>query len=271
VEDRDYLLGTHDTEVRRLGHQHRVWRPRVLDAWRRAGIKTGSTVVDAGAGPGWASLDLAEIVGEDGRVIALERSARFSEIMMSAAAQRGFADVIVPHVLDLVEDDLPDGEADAFWIRWVLAFVSDPALVVSKLARALKPGGAAVIHEYLNYESFTVVPDDGSIRGFTDQVVKDWRASGGEPDIGRDLPALLLDQGMRIVSMTPIVDVVQPSSFIWQWPASWLRNYPTHLVEAGKLTPEWARRVPEALAKAEADPKAIMITPTVMEIIAVKL
>ena len=190
---------------------------------------------------------------------------------MSAAAQRGFADVIVPHVLDLVEDDLPDGEADAFWIRWVLAFVSDPALVVSKLARALKPGGAAVIHEYLNYESFTVVPDDGSIRGFTDQVVKDWRASGGEPDIGRDLPALLLDQGMRIVSMTPIVDVVQPSSFIWQWPASWLRNYPTHLVEAGKLTPEWARRVPEALAKAEADPKAIMITPTVMEIIAVKL
>lgn len=271
MEDRDYLLGTHDLEVRRLGHQHRVWRPRVLDAWRRAGIKTGSTVVDAGAGPGWASLDLAEIVGEDGRVIALERSARFSEIMMAAAAQRGFADVIVPHVLDLVEDDLPEGEADAFWIRWVLAFVSDPELVVAKLARSLKPGGTAVIHEYLNYESFTVVPDDGAIRGFTDHVVEDWRASGGEPDIGRDLPALLLKQGMRIVQMNPIVDVVQPSSFIWQWPSSWLRNYPKHLVEAGKLTPDWAERVPAALEKAEADPAAIMITPTVMEIIAEKI
>src|SRR5688572_24204589 len=90
TEDRDYLLGTHDAEVRRLGHQHRVWRPRVLDAWRRAGIKTGSTVIDAGSGPGWASLDLAEIVGDTGRVIALERSARFSEIMMSSATQRGF-------------------------------------------------------------------------------------------------------------------------------------------------------------------------------------
>lgn len=271
LEDRDYLLGTHDLEVRRLGHQHRVWRPRVLDAWRRAGIKTGSTVVDAGAGPGWASLDLAEIVGEDGRVIALERSARFSDIMMAAAAQRGFADVIIPHVLDLVEDDLPEGEADAFWIRWVLAFVSDPDLVIAKLARSLKPGGTAVIHEYLNYESFTVAPDDGAIRGFTDHVVEDWRASGGEPDIGRDLPALLLKQGMRIVQMNPIVDVVQPSSFIWQWPSSWLRNYPKHLVEAGKLTPDWAERVPAALAKAEADPAAIMITPTVMEIIAEKL
>ena len=38
-EERDYLLGTHDAEVQRLGLQHRVWRPRVLDAWRRAGIR----------------------------------------------------------------------------------------------------------------------------------------------------------------------------------------------------------------------------------------
>lgn len=271
MEDRDYLLGTHDDEVRRLGHQHRVWRPRVLDAWRRAGIKTGSTVIDAGAGPGWASLDLAEIVGDDGRVIALERSERFSSIMMAAAAQRGFNDVIVPHVLDLVEDDLPDGQADAFWIRWVLAFVSDPELVVAKLVRSLRPGGSAVIHEYLNYESFAVVPDDGVIRDFTRTVVEDWRASGGEPDIGLRLPAHLLEQGMRITQMTPIVDVVQPSSFIWQWPASWLRNYPNHLVGVGKAPKAFADQVPAALAAAEADPKAIMVTPTVIEIIAEKL
>ena len=45
-EERDYLLGTHDAEVERLGLQHRVWRPRVLDAWRRAGITVGSTVIE---------------------------------------------------------------------------------------------------------------------------------------------------------------------------------------------------------------------------------
>jgi hypothetical protein len=36
--DRDYVLCTHDEEIARLGLQHAVWRPRVLDAWRRAGI-----------------------------------------------------------------------------------------------------------------------------------------------------------------------------------------------------------------------------------------
>ena len=30
--ERDYVLGTHDDEVMRLGLQHRVWRPRALDA-----------------------------------------------------------------------------------------------------------------------------------------------------------------------------------------------------------------------------------------------
>ena len=225
-------------------------------------------MVDAGAGPGWVSLDLAEIVAESGRVIALERSQRFSEIMVTASRQRGFGEVIEPHVLDLVEDLIPVAEVDAFWIRSVLAFVSDPALVVRKLANTLCPGGMAVIHEYLNYESLAVIPDGGSIQKFTDHVVEDWRASGGEPNLGRLLPRLLLESGLRIVEMRPIVDIVQPSSFIWQWPASWIRNYPERLVASGKAEPAWANHITAALDAAEADSAAVMVTPTVLEIIA---
>src|SRR5262245_37660573 len=72
-----YLLGTKDDEIERLGLQHRVWRPQVLACWRRAGITTGSRVLDLGAGPGFATVDLAEIVGPSGRVVAYERSPRF--------------------------------------------------------------------------------------------------------------------------------------------------------------------------------------------------
>src|SRR6476659_10610081 len=61
--DRDYLLGTHDQEVRRLGVQHAVWRARVLDAWQRAGFGPGQAILDLGCGPGYAALDLAEVVG----------------------------------------------------------------------------------------------------------------------------------------------------------------------------------------------------------------
>jgi hypothetical protein len=41
----DYVLGTHDGEISRLGLQHRVWRPHMLDAWMRAGMTTRSRVV----------------------------------------------------------------------------------------------------------------------------------------------------------------------------------------------------------------------------------
>src|SRR5439155_11319771 len=71
--DRDYLLGTHEEELARLGLQHRVWRPVVLDCWQRAGMTVGKRVLDVGAGPGYAAVDLAEIVGPTGKVIVLER------------------------------------------------------------------------------------------------------------------------------------------------------------------------------------------------------
>ena len=73
-QERDYVLGTHDEEIERLALQHRVWRPRASDAWRRAGFTQGQTILDVGCGPGHATLDLAEIVGQSGRVVALDRS-----------------------------------------------------------------------------------------------------------------------------------------------------------------------------------------------------
>jgi len=71
--ERDYVLGTHEEELARLGLQHRVWRPVALDCWQRAGITVGKRVLDVGAGPGYAAIDLAEIVGPKGEVVALER------------------------------------------------------------------------------------------------------------------------------------------------------------------------------------------------------
>lgn len=270
TDERDYLLGTNDAEVERLGLQHRVWRPKVLDAWRRAGITTGSTVIDAGAGPGWASLDLAELVGPNGRVHALERSARFLDVLNGVARQRGMGNVTT-HNIDLVTEAVPPSGADAFWIRWVLAFVSDPALVLGKLSGALRPGGVAVIHEYLDYGTFAILPDAPAVEEFKRFVVDDWRASGGEPDIGRQLPTRLPQAGMRIVSMRPIVEVVTIKDFVWQWPTTWGRNYPKFLADNGKVDRAWADRVIAAFDAAQDNPDAVMITPMVLEVIAEKI
>src|SRR5882762_11857841 len=105
--DRDYVLGTHDEELARLGLQHRVWRSVVLACWQRAGITVGKRVLDLGAGPGYATVDLAEIVGPRGSVVAVERSNKFVGAMQNAVRVRGLTNVTI-HELDLVSDDLPN-------------------------------------------------------------------------------------------------------------------------------------------------------------------
>src|SRR6195256_2555930 len=137
--ERDYVLGTHDEELARLGLQHRVWRPVVLDCWQRAGITVGKHVLDVGAGPGYATVDLAEIVGPTGQVVALERSNNFVRAMKETCRVRGLTNVKI-HELDLMTDDLPQGDYDFSWCRWVLSFVSDPALLIKNFGQVQNRG-----------------------------------------------------------------------------------------------------------------------------------
>src|SRR6185503_16362618 len=137
--ERTYVLGTHDEEIERLGLQHRVWRPRVSLAWRKAGFTVGQTILDVGAGPGYATRDLAEIVGPTGHVWALERSRRFLDVI-EAYRDRDQSTNIHPVELDLDVDPFPTVEADGAWVRWVLCFVRHPREVLRKIARALRPG-----------------------------------------------------------------------------------------------------------------------------------
>ena len=113
----DYVLGTHDAEVARLGLQHRVWREPMLGAWQRAGLGAGWRVVDVGAGPGFATWDLAAAVGSDGEVLAVERSEKFVAAFKAEQERRGLKQV------GLLEGDLmvipaPNGY-DMAWCRWV--------------------------------------------------------------------------------------------------------------------------------------------------------
>jgi ubiquinone/menaquinone biosynthesis C-methylase UbiE len=84
----DYVLGVNAAETDRLALQHRVWRERALRLWRRAGLSTGSSALDVGCGPGWAAVDLAEIVGPAGRVVAVDRAPEFLAHARALAAAR---------------------------------------------------------------------------------------------------------------------------------------------------------------------------------------
>ena len=268
-QERDYVLGTHDEEIERLGLQHRVWRPRALDAWRRAGVTVGHTVLDIGCGPGHATLDLAEIVGPSGRVVALDRSRRFLDTLAEAGRRRGLSN-ITAHEVDLDEEALPARGVDVAWSRWVFAFMKRPRDLLGRVAAALRPGGAVVLHEYLHYATWRMSPRSPEFEAFVQAVIGRWRDSGGEPDVGLDLPRWLEALGFDIRSLTPLMEVVPASNFMWQWPRTFMDVGVQRLVDLGDLSEAQAGEIRRTFATAEATPGTRMVTPAVVEIIAVK-
>ena len=267
--DRDYVLGTHDEELARLGLQHRVWRPVVLDCWQRAGITIGKRVLDLGAGPGYAAVDLAEIVGPTGQVVALERSENFIRAMEQACRSRSLANMNI-HQLDLMKGELPKGDYDFSWCRWVMSFVNDPALLIRKLGDVMRKGSVAIFHEYGHYETWHFFPRLPNQERFREHVVATWRESGGEPDGAVALATLLPANGFTIRSASPHLFCVRPKDYMWQWPATFIETYLPRLIEMGRINREFADRVRDDLAEAENNPNAIMITPLVLETIAEK-
>ena len=273
-QERDYVLGTHDDEVERLAVQHRVWRARALEAWRKAGFGPGQTLLDIGCGPGYATMDLAEIAGPSGRVIAVDRSRRFLDTLEYRRRQRELDNI---EALELDLDNAPENALDTSlsahpidgaWGRWIFAFVNDPRRVLARIAEAMRPGGVIAVHEYFHYSTWSLMPRSPELEEFVGQVMKSWRRHGGEPDIGRSLPGWLVELGFEIQSLTPMIDIIRPTDFMWQWPKAFIGTGLKRLVDLGDLSVERARAIERALHDSESNPQTRMVTPAVVEIIA---
>ena len=266
MSETEYVLGTHDEEIVRLGIQHRAWLPHATAAWRRARFRAGQTIIDLGSGPGYATLDLARIVGAGGRVIALERSSRFLSHLTSECARLGLTQVEAVEA-DLDEPLLLSMRADGLWCRWVSAFVRRPKDLIAEITASMHHGGAVVFHEYSEYRSWRMLPALAELDEFVDIVIDTWRADGGEPDIGRSIPGWLQENGFAVESVRPIVEVLTPSDFMWQWPKAFVESGTERLRSLGALDTAKAQRIREAFATAEAAPGVRMVTPLVLEVI----
>jgi SAM-dependent methyltransferase len=239
-------------------------------------------VIDVGCGPGFAALDLAQRVGPTGRVVAVDRSPRFLEALGRAAQAQAQAQAraggiagptagrIETVTADLDVDELPGVGADAAWARWVFAFVLRPRDLLARVARAVRPGGAFVAHEYFDYATWRATPRVPELEDFVAHVMASWRKRGGEPDIALDLVAWLPELGFEIASLRPIVEVVTPASPQWTWVQKFAEVGLERLIDLGEVSPERGAQLAETWRTLAARPGVHMVTPAVLEIVAIR-
>jgi SAM-dependent methyltransferase len=188
-------------------------------------------------------------------------------VLEARAAARGITNITAREQDVSGSDSLGDAFADRSWCRWLLSFVAQPRRTIYQVARALKPGGIAIFHEYADYGAWQMLPPNEEVDHFRSLVVQSWRDAGGEPDIGLHLPGWLAEEeGLETIEARPLIDIVRRQDFAWQWPAAFMATNAARLAELGYIGEEEAARLATALDRAPAD--ALMVTPLVIEIIA---
>jgi len=268
-EERDYLLGSDDAELERLAAQHRVYRERALALWRRAGFGQGQTLLDLGCGPGFTTIDLAELVGAGGRVLAVDRSTRFLEHLRRQAEARGLDNVELREA-DAATLELDAGSLDGAYSRWLLCFLARPRECVERVARALRPGAAFATTDYFNYRAFTVAPRSPVVDRVVAAVQRAWAADGGNLDVQGEVPSMMAAAGLRVDDVRSITGIERPGSPGWRWPRSFFPAFLETMVRMELITADDAEAFEGIWDERERQPGSFVHLPPVLDVIGVK-
>lgn len=265
----EYVLGTSLEELSRLGFQHQVWLEETSALWRRAGFGAGKTLIDLGCGPGFATFDFSNLVGQQGRVIAIDGSETYYHYLVRQIELRKISNV-TPILTDVHSPTPEDGTADGIFARWLLGFVKDPALVIREATRMLKPGGTFAIIDYINYLAASIEPRSAALckvfRAFYESV----KPHGTNWDIGRILPTLLEEAGLKVMDISALCRVGRPGSPYWEWPRRFFKVFRPKLIEENILSEQEYDQIDREWEALALKPGAFVFTPPMLAIVAMK-
>ena len=129
-----------ETESREIFHQ----REKIVAA---AGLKPGMAMADIGAGTGLFTLHFAQVVGENGKVYAVEIAKNFLE-HIKARASKASASNVQTILCTERSVELPEASIDLAFICDVYHHFEYPSASLATLHNALKPGGELVLIDF---------------------------------------------------------------------------------------------------------------------------
>lgn len=221
-------------------------------------------VLDLGSGPGHVTHLVAELVGEKGAVVGLERDTAMLDVARERTRARGFANVSF-HEADVTTWSA-DEPFDAVVGRLILFHLPDPEAVVRHHLRNLRSGGLMLALDY-DIGAARSEPPLELVTTAVERIEAAFRAAGAWPRIGGRLGELLRRAGLDGVTTIGVQAYLPPDS-----PAGpalitgVLRTLAPVIIERGIATEEelgletLERRLAEALVAAD----AVVLPPTVV-------
>ncbi|MFF5449184.1 methyltransferase domain-containing protein [Streptomyces sp. NPDC012888] len=256
-----------DTAVYTHGHHESVlrshrWRTAENSAAYLIGeLRPGLSVLDVGCGPGTITADLAELVGPDGRVVAVDAAADVVAQARAYAEGRGLDGRIEFGTADVHALDFPDDTFDVVHAHQVLQHVGDPVLALREMRRVCRPGGVVAARD-ADYQAMAWYPQTPGLDAWLSLYRRVARANGGEPDAGRRLLSWARAAGFGEVRASASVWCFASAEEVAWWSELWADRTtasayaglatagglatPATLAEAAAAWREWAAAAGEA-------------------------
>jgi ubiquinone/menaquinone biosynthesis C-methylase UbiE len=140
------LKSNYDFKIMSLSYKFRDFFSPRMNILRDVGIKPGFHVLDYGCGPGSYTVPLAELVGEIGKIYALDIHPLAIQRVQRIASKKQLANVET--ILSDCKTGLPDNSIDVILLYDVLHALSDSDGVLKELHRVLKPDGILSLSDH---------------------------------------------------------------------------------------------------------------------------
>jgi ubiquinone/menaquinone biosynthesis C-methylase UbiE len=204
MQQTDYIIRGGVEGRERLRILSRVMQPTSLALLRRAGTRPGMACLDLGCGSGDLALDLARMVGDKGRAVGTDIDETKLAAAREQAAEHGLPNVEF-RFADITATDLQP-EFDLVHARFLLSHLSNPSAALTRMRKALRPGGIVVVED-VDFRGHFTHPECAALGRYVELYTECARRRGADANIGPRLPTLLEEAGFKNVQM----NVVQPS------------------------------------------------------------
>ncbi|MEP7365036.1 MAG: methyltransferase domain-containing protein [Acidobacteriota bacterium] len=182
----------------------RVMQPTTHALLRRAEIQPGMSCLDIGCGGGDVAFDMARMVGPAGRVVGTDIDHEKLKLARHECSAHGLENVEFLFA-DITKSEIEE-QFDLVHARFILTHLPDPAGALTRMSRALRPGGVIAVED-IDFRGYFCEPECPAFWRYVELYTETARRRGADANIGPRLPGLLAAAGFDDVQM----NIVQPA------------------------------------------------------------
>lgn len=208
---KDYILATGEKGAERLAIVQMLYGEESKFLLKKAGLKKGMIVMDAGCGTGLMTKWLAEAVGETGHIIAVDNQESQLELAKRYLDENKISNVSFhcKNINELSANDL--SSIDLFYSRLLLVHNKNPLSAIKNIYTNSKKNTRFVFEEPITSES-ECIPADDSFLKHLELYSHLGKLAGFDFDFGKQLPLLVKQAGLTIEGIRKIKNLFLDNS-----------------------------------------------------------